>query len=152
VKKRLYLIRSQPSTKTNYSPKPLTPGQNTVANFLNGLISALMAGGEKAALLYALSQAPSLFSIPIVGSIAKGLLSWLLGVIGGAISQVVEKTTDAIVIDIQVRGEESAVMQAGTALQLASAGGDPAAIEKAKEQASNALVDLIHMDGWGTTT
>jgi len=149
---KLRLIRSQVSTKKTFLTKYRDAGQNAVANFFNGLIVALMSGGEKAAVAFAIAAAPQVFAIPVIGQMLSSLLLFFLGLLGGMIDKVVEKTTDTIVIDIQVNGELSTVMQSGTALQLASAGGDPNAIADAKIDASNALTSLIKLDGWGTVT
>lgn len=117
---------------------------NKALEIINGVISALMSGGEKAAEDFIIALDPALFGIPFV--------TWLLdeGVhyLAMVISVAGQKFADSVVIDIQTNGEESNVITATTALAIAQASGDAGAINNAIGVASDAYKKAFNLDGW----
>ncbi len=117
---------------------------NQTADILNCVIQALLSGGEKAAEAYLTALDPVLLANPI--------MSWLMDVgvqyIGQILSIAGQKFVDQLVIDAQVNYEKSGVLDAGTALTLAMASKDQAAIDMAKANLSAAYQAIISFDGW----
>lgn len=120
-------------------------GKNVTAEIINELISAIMSGGEKAAEAYLTGLAPEVFANPF--------MQWLLdeGVqyLGQFLSIAGQKFADNIVIDIQVNGEKSAVMTAGSELAFAIASKNQGSIDKAVADISRAYQVAFKCDGWG---
>ena len=116
---------------------------NKIADFVNGLVNALMSGGVTAAQTYLTATSP-IFAYPFINWLSNIALNYLAGIIGTA----VKNALDTIVIDIQTNGEASSVIQTATALAIAQASGDVNAITQAKHAAIDAWAALIHSDGW----
>jgi hypothetical protein len=119
---------------------------NETADILNGVISALMTGGEAAAELFVTGLAPEVFGNPIM----QWLLDEGIGYIGQILSIAGQKFVDSLVIDAQTNWEKSDVLNAGTTLALAIASKDQAAITSATAALSGAYKSIISFDGWST--
>ncbi len=119
---------------------------NSTADVINGIISALMSGGEVAAEAYITALDPVLFTPPI--------MQWLLdrGVqyLGQILSIAGQKFADQVVFSIQTQGEQADVITATTALAIAQASNDTAAIAGAVSAASAAYKAAFRLDGWAT--
>lgn len=114
-----------------------------MADFFNGLIGALMTGGESAAEAYVLAMDPALLTIPPI----KWLIDEGIHYIGGFITAFLARGATGLVIDIQTNGQNSSAVIAATALQYAIASGKQDAIKKATEEAAKAYGNLIHWGG-----
>jgi len=119
---------------------------NQTADILNGVVSALMTGGEAAAELFVTGLAPEVFANPI----AQWLLDEGIQYIGQILSIAGQKMVDQIVFAIQTGGETSNVLSTSTALAIAQASGDPNAIASAVTDASNAWKSIVSFDGFAT--
>lgn len=119
---------------------------NKAADILNGVISALMSGGEKAAEAYLTALDPTILTVPIIAWLMDEGVQWL----GQVLSIAGQKFADNLVIDIQTNGEQSGVINACTELSLALASGNQTAIDKAKLDASSAYQAAFAFDGWST--
>lgn len=115
---------------------------NTAAAIVGGLINAIMTGGEDAALLYLGEQLP-IFAT----SIGSAIASWALGLIVGPLETYLINNATGIVISIQTSTEQSSVVAAATALQIAQASGDQGAINTALANAKAAYGKLFSWDG-----
>jgi hypothetical protein len=119
---------------------------NQAADVVNGIIRAIISGGETAAETYLTALDPALLSIPIV--------HWLMDQGVHYVAQIVsisgQQFADNIVFDIQTNGEKSDTITAGTALAIAIASGDQGAIQKAKDSAGAAYKKAFQLDGWST--
>lgn len=119
---------------------------NKALGVINGIISALISGGEKAAEAYIVALDPALLGIPIINWIIDegvGYLATIVSVAG-------QKFADALVIDIQTKQEGSNVITATTALAIAQASNDQKAIDAAIKAASSAYKTAFNLDGWST--
>lgn len=116
---------------------------NVAAEVLDGVISALMSGGEKAAEAYLTTLAPEVLAIPIIAWIMDEGVHY----IGQILSIAGQKFATQIVIDVQTRGEQSSVITTATALQFALSSGNASDIAIATQNASAAWANLIHYDG-----
>lgn len=123
------------------SSSPTT--ENVAADILNGVISALMSGGEKAAEAYLTALDPAVLAIPIIAWIMDEGIKYL----GQILSVAGQKFADEIVIDVETNGERSSVITTATALQFALASGNATDIALATQNASAAWGKLIHYDG-----
>lgn len=119
---------------------------NTLADIVNGIISAINQGGLTAAEAYVTALNPAVFGEPIIAYFVDKGLGWLESLI----AEIEVRDATAIVVDIQTNGEQSAVVQAGAALAFANASGDQDAISKAKQGLVTAYGGLIHFDGVAT--
>jgi hypothetical protein len=119
---------------------------NQTADILNGVVSALMSGGEKAAEVFVTGLAPAFFGNPIT----QWLLDEGISYIGQILSIAGQKFVDSLVIDAQTNWEKSDVLDSGTALALALASKDPAAIQTATNNLSQAYKAVVNFDGWST--
>ena len=115
---------------------------NRAAQIVGGVIEAIMQGGEDAALAF-LAAEVRIFANPV----GKALASWVFGYVAGPIETYLVNNATGIVINIQTSTEQTAVINAATALQLAQASGDPAAIEEAVKNAKAAYSKLFRWDG-----
>lgn len=118
------------------------PTTNTAANIVGGLINAIMTGGEAAALTYLGSNVPVFAT-----TIGEALASWALGLIIGPIETYLINNATGIVISIQTSTEQSGVVAAATALQIAQSSGDQNAINTALQNAKEAYGKLFLWDG-----
>lgn len=125
----------------NVMANPTT--DNKLADFINGIINALIVGGEAAAEAYIISLDPTILAIPVVKVLIEGGLKY----IGGFVYAYLARGATNLVIDIQTNGEQSKAVIAATALQMAIASGDQNVIKKAAQDASTAYGNLIHWDG-----
>jgi len=122
---------------------PTTVNKATV--FIEGVISALMSGGELAAEAYITALEPEIFGIPFFHWLMTEAVSYM-----GQFLQVAgEKFADNVAVDIQTKGEESDVITAATALAIAEASNDPVAIAGAVKAAGAAYKAAFNLDGWG---
>lgn len=119
------------------------PTENQGLAIIDGVIDALMAGGEKAAELYLTGLAPEVMAMPIVGWLISEGMVYLSHII----ARTEEKFVNNIVIDIQVNGERSAVITQAVALQIALSSGDIDAIKSQADKAAEAWGSLIRYDG-----
>lgn len=115
---------------------------NVTAAVIGGFIEALMTGGETAAEAYLTAQFPLL-----ANPIAQSILDWMVNELGSAIQSYLINSATGIVINIQTSSEQSAIVNAATALQLAQSSGDKDAINQAVENAKRAYQGLIRWDG-----
>lgn len=113
---------------------------------MNNVISAFMSGGEAAAEAYLTTLDPALLAFPPIA----WLMDEAVGYLGQILSIAGQRFADQIVINIQTQGEESDVITAGTALAIANASGDQAAIAAAVTAASAAYKAAFGFDGWAT--
>lgn len=118
------------------------PTTDTAAQIVGGVIQALMQGGEAAAETYLTAQFPWL-----ANPIANSLLSLILGWIEKPIQTYMINSAAGVVIAIQTSAEQSAVVNAATALQLAQQSGNQAAIGQALAAAKAAYEKLGLWDG-----
>lgn len=116
---------------------------NKAAEILDGVISALMSGGEKAAEAYIIALDPAILATPF----GTWLVDEGVSYVGQILSIAGQKFANEIVIDIQANGEQSSVITTATSLQYALASGDTAAITLATKNASDAWGGLIRWDG-----
>lgn len=119
---------------------------NQTADILNGVVSALMSGGEQAAELYVTGLAPEVFANPIM----QWLLDEGIQYVGQILSIAGQKFVDSLVTDAQTNWEKSDVLDSGTALALALASKDPAAIQTATANLSAAYKAVVNFNGWAT--
>jgi hypothetical protein len=117
--------------------------ENQIATVLNKFLRILVSIGDKAAEDYLTSLDPALLSLPIISNI----LDFGVSEIGNVIYTFMAESLTSIVIDIETNKEESSVVNASTALQLAQASGDTDAIQKAQANAVTAWSNLIRYDG-----
>lgn len=118
------------------------PVTNKAAEIVGGFVKALMSGGESAAETYIKAELPFL-ALPVFSQITD----WIVGSIGSEIQTVIINGTTKMVINIQTGSEQSAVVAAATALQMAQQSGDQVAIAKALTVAKKAYLDLGNWDG-----
>jgi len=114
-----------------------------LASILNEFLRVLVTVGDKGAEAYLTGLAPEFLSLPII----SGLLDFGVSEIGQAVYTFMAQSLTSIVIDIQTNKEESSLVNATTALQLAQASGDTNAIQTATTNAVNAWGSLVHWDG-----
>lgn len=112
------------------------------AQIVGGFIQALMTGGESAAEVYLTAQFPFL-----TNPVAQEILDWIVSDFGSAIQSYLINSTTGVVINIQTSSEQSNVVAAATALQIAQASGDKIAINQAISDAKAAYKKLINWDG-----
>jgi hypothetical protein len=122
-------------------------GSDPILNFLNAVIAAFMAGGEKAAEAYITALDPALFGIPFV----QWFVDFGVERLGQVMSVAGQKFVDGIVQDIVVKGEKSDVITAASALAFAKASGQQASIDEAVHNLAKAYKAAINFDGWGVT-
>lgn len=122
----------------------MTESDNRAAEIINGVISAIMSGGETAAEVYLTALAPELFANPI----AHWLLVRAIEYFGQMLSIAGQKFADNIVIDIQVHGETSDVITAGSALAFAIASKNQTSIDQAIANLGKAYQASFRLDGW----
>ena len=101
-----------------------------------------MSGGEVAAEAFLTAEVPVL-AFPLF----QGVLSWLVSDLGGALQTVLINNATGIVLTLQTNAEQSDIVAAATALKLAQASGDAAAIQGALTNAISAYKALINFDG-----
>lgn len=118
------------------------PIVNPTAAVVGGFIEALMGGGEAAAMTYLVAQFP-VIATPILYSI----VSWVVNYIAQDIENYLINNATGIVIAIQTSNEQSNVVAAATALQMAQESGDQNAINTALANAKAAYGALINWDG-----
>lgn len=120
--------------------------KNAAANFVNGLIQAILIGGKDAAEAYIATQDPELMAIePIRWMVDEGL-----DLLVGAITTNFAKAASAAVIDSQTKGEASTAVTAAMALQFAEAGGKEDEIQSAIQTAAKAYAGVTNWDGVAT--
>lgn len=117
--------------------------ENVVGNFIAGLIKSIMTAGEDGAKAYLTALDPAVFGNPIIKFFVDEVLDELVKQLGQAFTNI----ATGVVIDIQTKGQNSAAVNAATALAFALAGKDPHAIAKAREDAIKAYGSLVHWDG-----
>jgi hypothetical protein len=116
---------------------------NGTASTVDSIIqSAIFDVALNALKTYLYAQMPWL-SYPIIKQVFGAFLNWVAGYIYTYLTQVANFT----VIDLQTDQEKSSYAAAVTQLQAAQSLGDPNAIQKAKDQFTSTLGNLIHFDG-----
>ena len=118
---------------------------NSVANFVNDLIIKFIAGDEVVLQNYIAVQIPFL-EAPVV----RIFTNQVIGYICDSIRKNITQLATAIVVDIQVNGEQSALNLAFKNLQAAIQGGNQDAITKAQKAFMDAAANLAHSDGAST--
>lgn len=108
---------------------------NPISSFINGVINAIVSGGEKALEAYITAQAP-IFTNPIF----HDLLDDVVETVGSDISVAPKTLVDFLVTDFQSNHENSVLIAAMKKLQ-SNPGSDQDAI--------NAWGAVIHNDGAG---
>lgn len=116
---------------------------NKVATIVNGFLHALVTLGDDAAEAYLTALDPGLLGLPII----RDLLDLGVSEIGKYLYTFLATMGTNLIIDIQTHGEESSVISAGVALQMAQGSGDAQAIQKAQNAMVSAWANLIHYDG-----
>lgn len=114
-----------------------------MADFFNGLISALMTGGETAAEAYIAAADPALMAIPPIRWLVDEGIQYL----GNLVDVFLAKSATGIIIDVQTNGQNSSAVIATTALKFAEASGNKDAIKKAIAEASAAYKALGNWNG-----
>lgn len=117
---------------------------NKALEIINGIISALMAGGEKAAEAYIVALDPALLGLPIINWIVDEGVQYLATIL----SVAGQKFADNLVINIQTEQEGNDVINATTALAIAQASNDAKAIAQAVVTAGQAYKAAFNLDGW----
>ena len=115
---------------------------NRAAQIVGGVIQAIMQGGEDAALAFLAAEVP-FFANPI----ARDLAAWMLGWIVDPLQTYLINNATGIVINIQGSAEQANILAAATALKIAQASGDQAAINEAVKNAKEAYQKLCNWDG-----
>ncbi len=118
---------------------------NKTADLLSQILKELETGGVDAAEIALIAAYPWL-GWPII----KQLLEFILTQAADLIYRQAAIATTKLVIDIQVKMEESSVITSFQNLQMAIAGGDPNVIKTASADLSAAYGAIIHSDGWST--
>jgi hypothetical protein len=119
-----------------------TKTNGTVSAVDSIIQSAIFDVALSALKTYLYAQMPWL-SYPIIKQVFGSFLNWIAGYIYTYLTQVANFT----VIDLQTDQEKSSYAAAVTQLQAAQSSGDPNAIQKAKDQFTITLGNLIHFDG-----
>jgi len=121
---------------------------NTATDILNNVVSQFMSGGETAVEVYLTALDPALLANPIMQFLLDEGVSYL----GQLLSIAGQRFGDCLIIDFQTGVEGANVLSTGTALAIAQASGDSAAVTAAVAAASAAWKSAIGFDGWGTPT
>lgn len=117
---------------------------NKAADVVSDALQKLIEGvGVDAAEAGIIAEFPWL-GVPVV----KQILEWFLNKISSYFYVAAANAATSIVIDVQTNMESSTAIVAFQTLQMAIAGGDPNAIQKASQDLSSAYASLIHSDGW----
>jgi hypothetical protein len=114
-----------------------------VATVFNTFLKAIATGGAQAGEVYVKSLDPALLTLPIISQ----LLDFGISEISNAIYGFIARSVTGLIIDIQTNGENSKVMSAGTALQLANASGNAQAIQLATTNMVQAWANEVFWDG-----
>ncbi len=116
---------------------------NKAAGIVNQILKELIDGaGETMVETALLAQFPFL-GLPFV----KQIFEWVLNKVSTAVYTNAAEAATKIIIDIQVNGEESTVLNSFQNLQMAIASGDANAIEIASSDLSKSYASIIHYDG-----
>lgn len=116
---------------------------NAWAVGIDGLISALTAGGVSAAEAYIAASPASFLEWPVLRIFTNNILDALASSVNKYSSQLVASA----VIEVQTNLEKSAVSSAVKQLNDAHASGDQDALKKANAAFDEAIASLVHWDG-----
>lgn len=122
--------------------EPNTNPVNVPASIVGGFIKALMSEGEIAASAYLKVQVPFL-ALPFFSQVTD----YLINLLGDDIQKYVINDATKIVIKVQTSVEQSAIVAAATALQMAQQSGDQDAITIQLANTKKAYSDLGMWDG-----
>jgi hypothetical protein len=114
-----------------------------VATAFNTFLNILITGGDAAAEAFLTGLDPGLLGAPIISAI----LDFGVAEFGKYLYNFLATMGTNLIIDIQTNGEESKVVSAGTALQLAEGSNNVQAIQQATQAMVAAWGSLIHYDG-----
>jgi hypothetical protein len=101
-----------------------------------------MSGGESAAKTYLEAQFPWLAN-PFGDEVLSVVLGWVVG----PMQTYLINSATGVVIGIQTSSEQSAIVAAATALQIAQQSGDMNAVNQALANAKAAYASLLQFDG-----
>ena len=116
---------------------------NEAAVFFDGLVQAMITGGEDVAKAYILTT-PAAF---LEGPVIDVFTNWILDGLADAVYQQTANLVTKVVIDIQTDVEKSEIADAVASVVAAKVVGDPNALAKAYVQFDSAVANLIHSDG-----
>lgn len=116
---------------------------NTLVNFIDGLVHAGFVGGEEALKAFILTTPLAWLEGPVIHIFTDEVIKY----IGSAMTHQAQNMVAKIVIDVQTNLEKSAAKKAVDEIQKAKASGDADAIRKANEDFNRAMASLIHSDG-----
>jgi hypothetical protein len=120
----------------------------TETNITATVVDDVIVDGEKGTVdaveALAIADVPEL-ALPVVKPLFEGFLNWL----GGIFAKVLERKSTAVVVDAQVKKEESALSLARAALVATEAAQtqDPAALAECEKEEIDAATALGHSDG-----